>query len=68
MFVKCAVALTLTSHWLVFSVSDLCQQRRHNTTLDYTIIHKIALPKLLNIIVFNPSLKRMSIETLALAA
>jgi len=68
MFVKCAVALTLTSHWLVFSVSDLCQQRRHNTTRNYTTEHKLTLPKLLNIIAFKPFLKRMSIETLALAA
>ncbi len=65
MFVKCAVVVTLTSHWLVFSVSDLCQQRRHCTTQDNTIIHKLADLKLLNYIIFNPSLKRMSYVTLA---
>ena len=65
---KSYIVDTNNSQWLTFSVSDLCPQRRHSPTRNYTTGHKLALPKLLNIMTFNPSLKRMSIETLALVS
>ena len=62
------VAVDLTSHWPAFSVSDMCQLRRHNPALNNTTGHKPALPKLLNNMAFNPSLKRVSYETLTLVS
>jgi len=59
---KSYIVDTNNSQWLTFSVSDLCPQRRYSPTRNYTAEHKLALPKLLNIIAFNPSLKRMSNE------
>jgi hypothetical protein len=61
---KRVVAVDKTTHWSAFSVSDLCQLRRHNPTLNYTTIHSLTLPKSLNILSFTPSQKRMSYETL----
>ncbi len=62
---KSNIVDTNNSQWLTFSVSDLCPQRRHSPTRNYTTEHKLTLPKLLNIMEFKPSLKRISYETLA---
>ena len=64
-FVKCVVAVTLSSHRHAFSVSDLCPKRRHSPTLDHTITHKSTDAKLQNIMIFSPSQKRVSSEMLA---
>ena len=47
------------------SVSYVCRNLHHSTTRNYTTEHKLTLPKILNIIAFNPSLKRGGSETLA---
>ena len=65
---KSYIVDTNNSQWLTFSVSDLCPQRRYSPTRNYTAEHKLALPKLLNIMAFNPSQKRMSYETLTLVS
>ena len=50
------------------SVPYVCRNLHHSTTRNDTTEPKSALPKLLNIIAFNPPVKRISIETLALVS
>ena len=47
------------------NVAYTWRRLHHSTTRNYTTEHKLTLPKLLNIIAFNPSLKRVGYETLA---
>jgi len=46
------------------SVAYTWRRLHHSATRNYTTEHKLTLPKLLNNMAFNPSLKRMSFETL----
>jgi hypothetical protein len=63
-FCKWVAVVDINSHWSAFSVSDLCQLRRHKPTRNYTTVHRLTLPKVLNIIAFTPSQKHMNYETL----
>ena len=68
MSTNCYVEELLDSQRCFSSVAYVWRSLHHSTTRYCTTEHKLALPKLLNIMAFNPSQKRMSYETLTLVS
>jgi len=65
---NCYAEELLDSQRCFSSVAYVWRSLHHSTTRYCTTEHKLALPKLLNIMAFNPSQKRMSYETLTLVS
>ena len=65
MSTNCYVEELLDSQRCFSSVAYVWRSLHHSTTRYCTTEHKLALPKFLNNMAFNPSLKRVGYETLA---